>query len=192
MRRNDIAFQIKQRVNIQQAAARYGYEQNRAGFIRCPFHNDKTPSLKIYPNSNSYYCFGCGVGGDVISFIMHLFRLDFTGAIIRLDEDFGLYLIRRANSREQAWAREAMAEWKAKARREPALEFWYGIIYRTVCAEFRRMRGIYLGKKPKSPEVSLNPDFIHALHNLEYFEYWLESYNTFEKWKGAYGDWMNL
>ena len=109
MRRNDIAFQIKQRVNIQQAAARYGYEQNRAGFIRCPFHNDKTPSLKIYPNSNSYYCFGCGVGGDVISFIMHLFRLDFTGAIIRLDEDFGLYLIRRANSREQAVTRHLLA-----------------------------------------------------------------------------------
>ena len=35
----------------------------------CPFHSEKTPSLTVYPENQSFYCFGCGVGGDVITFI---------------------------------------------------------------------------------------------------------------------------
>ena len=35
----------------------------------CPFHNEKTPSFTVYPDTQNYYCFGCGNGGDVITFI---------------------------------------------------------------------------------------------------------------------------
>lgn len=90
MIQNDAVKQIKERVSISQALARYGYEPNRAGFMLCPMHSEDTPSLKVYPDSNSYYCFGCGTGGDVINFVMHLFHLDFKAAISRLDADFNL------------------------------------------------------------------------------------------------------
>ena len=36
----------------------------------CPFHNEKTPSFTVFPATQSFYCFGCGAGGDVITFIM--------------------------------------------------------------------------------------------------------------------------
>ncbi|MCZ7576295.1 MAG: CHC2 zinc finger domain-containing protein [Dehalococcoidia bacterium] len=46
----------------------------------CPFHGDSNPSLVIYPSSQSYYCFGCGAGGDVLDFVGRLHRVDFKEA----------------------------------------------------------------------------------------------------------------
>lgn len=46
----------------------------------CPFHGDSNPSLVIYPSSQSYYCFGCGAGGDVLDFVSRLHRVDFKEA----------------------------------------------------------------------------------------------------------------
>ena len=48
---------------------------------KCVFHDEKTASLRIYPKNNSYYCYGCGVGGDSIDFIMRLKSLSYTEAV---------------------------------------------------------------------------------------------------------------
>lgn len=50
----------------------------------CPFHNERTPSFFIYPESNTYHCFGCGVHGDVISLAQHLYNISFKEAVLRL------------------------------------------------------------------------------------------------------------
>ena len=42
----------------------------------CPFHNDKTPSFTVYPEKGSFYCFGCGTGGDVIEFVKLIKNID--------------------------------------------------------------------------------------------------------------------
>ena len=47
----------------------------------CPFHSEKTPSCTIYPENQSFYCFGCGVGGDVISFVMKTDNVGFMDAV---------------------------------------------------------------------------------------------------------------
>ncbi len=47
----------------------------------CPFHSEKTPSFNIYPENGSFYCFGCGTGGDVITFIMKIENLDYIEAV---------------------------------------------------------------------------------------------------------------
>lgn len=61
----------------------YGLQTNRAGFIRCPFHDgDQNPSLKIY--DKSFYCFGCGKGGDVFTFVELYEHCDFHTAFLRL------------------------------------------------------------------------------------------------------------
>jgi len=59
-------------------------EINKGGFTNCPFHNEKAPSLKIYPLTNSFYCFGCQAGGDVIDFVMKLYQLDFISAVKKI------------------------------------------------------------------------------------------------------------
>lgn len=58
------------------------------GFISCPFHNEDTPSLRVYPHS--FYCFGCGAGGDVISFIAKLHNLNNQEACKEICKNFGI------------------------------------------------------------------------------------------------------
>ena len=54
----------------------------------CPFHNEKTPSFTVFPATKSFYCFGCGAGGDVISFIMRAENLDYRDAVEYLAKEF--------------------------------------------------------------------------------------------------------
>ena len=65
--------EVKQNVTVRQAAERYGLKPNRSGLIRCIFHNDKSPSMKV---DRRYYCFGCGCTGDAIDFTAQLFDID--------------------------------------------------------------------------------------------------------------------
>lgn len=56
----------------------------------CPFHSEKTPSFTVYPESQSFYCFGCGVGGEVINFIRRAENLDYVEAVRFLCDKAGL------------------------------------------------------------------------------------------------------
>ena len=58
----------------------------------CPFHNEKTPSFTVYINTQSYYCFGCGSGGDAITFIKNIENLAYAEAVTMLAEKSGLPL----------------------------------------------------------------------------------------------------
>lgn len=72
-RRSDIADVVSGYVNLTKRG------KNLVGL--CPFHGEKTPSFTLYPENGSFYCFGCGVGGDVISFIMKIENLDYVDAV---------------------------------------------------------------------------------------------------------------
>lgn len=56
----------------------------------CPFHSEKTPSCVVYPDTESFYCFGCGAGGDVISFIMQIENLSYIEAVKLLAQKSGI------------------------------------------------------------------------------------------------------
>ncbi len=58
----------------------------------CPFHNEKTPSFTVYINTQSYYCFGCGAGGDAITFIKNIENLDYAEAVKTLADRTGIPL----------------------------------------------------------------------------------------------------
>ena len=79
---------LKARITVPQAAAYYGVRIGRNGMCCCPFHSDKTPSMKI--NETYYYCFGCHSTGDVIDFTARLFDLSPLEAAHRLAADFGI------------------------------------------------------------------------------------------------------
>ena len=79
---------LKARMTVPQAAAHYGVRIGRNGMCRCPFHSDKTPSMKI--NETYFYCFGCHSTGDVIDFTARLFDLSPLDAARKLAADFGI------------------------------------------------------------------------------------------------------
>src|SRR3972149_3640870 len=58
--------------------------------MRCPFHKEKTPSFSIYDNDKKWKCFGCNLGGDIITFTMKYKHLDFNDAIYFLKQLFGM------------------------------------------------------------------------------------------------------
>ncbi len=79
-----IFTEAKNAVTLPDAARAYGFTPNRAGFICCPFHTEKTPSLKLY--ERRFRCFGCGVGGDVVDFVGMIFGLEPLEAVKRLND----------------------------------------------------------------------------------------------------------
>ncbi len=88
--RNDIESLIGSYVSLKRAGS------NLKGL--CPFHSEKTPSFTVYPQDNSFYCFGCGAGGDAISFIRKRENLDYPDAVEFLANRAGITIIRDERS----------------------------------------------------------------------------------------------
>ena len=84
----DLFTQIKMGVSVKEAAEYYELEVNRGNMVCCPFHADRTPSMKL--NEDYFYCFGCGARGDVIDLVARLFNLTNLQAAQKLASDFGL------------------------------------------------------------------------------------------------------
>ena len=67
----------------------------------CPFHGEKTASFNLYPETNSFYCFGCGAGGDVITFIKRIENLDYVDAVRFLADRSGLKMPEQSHENDQ-------------------------------------------------------------------------------------------
>ena len=79
---------VKASVSVPEAARAYGLDVTRHNMARCPFHDDRHPSLKLNPGY--YYCFGCGARGDVIDLVAGLFDLSPYEAAGKIAADFGI------------------------------------------------------------------------------------------------------
>lgn len=110
------ARRVKELVRLTDVLTRYNLTPNRAGFLHCPFHSgDRDASLKIYPATDSWYCFGCGEGGDVIDFVAKMERCSFTDALKKLNTDLCLGLeekqsLRNVRQRKQERSREVLRQ----------------------------------------------------------------------------------
>jgi len=90
----DTVQQVKDRLSIVDVASQY-VKLERAGLnlrARCPFHAEKTPSFIVSPDRGTYHCFGCGVGGDIFTFVETIEGVDFKGALKILADKAGVPL----------------------------------------------------------------------------------------------------
>ncbi len=91
---DDIAT-VRERARIDEVIGSYVALRNAGGGSLkglCPFHDEKTPSFQVTPSRGFYYCFGCGEGGDVISFMQRIDNLSFAESIERLADRVGIQL----------------------------------------------------------------------------------------------------
>ena len=90
----EVINEIKSEISIVDIVSEYvtlkKRGKNYVGF--CPFHSEHTPSFTVYPDSQSFYCFGCGIGGDVIKFISLIKNIDFIDSVKHLAEHAGVEL----------------------------------------------------------------------------------------------------
>ncbi len=84
VQRSDIADVVQTYVKLRQ--------RGRTHTGLCPFHNEKTPSFIVYPETQSFYCFGCGAGGDVITFVKMISNVDYVEAVKTLAQRCGMPL----------------------------------------------------------------------------------------------------
>lgn len=84
--------ELQERIDIEDVISSYVNLKRRGKTLvgLCPFHNEKTPSFTVYPESRSFYCFGCGAGGDVISFVRRMDNLDYVEAVKSLAQAAGM------------------------------------------------------------------------------------------------------
>ena len=91
--RNNIEDVISQYVTLKRAGS------NLVGL--CPFHSEKSPSFTVFSNEGNFYCFGCGAGGDVITFIRRAENLDYRSALEFLAKRVGITLTQNETGRKQ-------------------------------------------------------------------------------------------
>lgn len=89
---DDFISEVKYRNDLGELAASYMQLKRRGRNLvgLCPFHGEKTPSFNIYTENGSFYCFGCGTGGDVITFVMKIENLDYLEAVKFLAQRAGM------------------------------------------------------------------------------------------------------
>ena len=142
---------VKAAVQPRMAAERYGLPIQQGSMICCPFHADRTPSMKL--NEDYFYCFGCGATGDVIDLAARLFDLSKYEAVQKLAADFGI-----SGEKPSVLAKLKRGKTQAEAERHcfRVLRDYFGILqdWKEHCA-------------PQSPEDPIDPRYAEACHMLE-------------------------
>lgn len=131
--------QLRDRIDIEDLIGDY-VDLKRAGRLTkglCPFHSEKTPSFVVYPENQSYYCFGCTKGGDAITFIRDIENLDYIEAVKFLADKAGLQMPNEQYDDTMIKKKKRMLEMNKEAARffyqymtskegEAGLNYWLG------------------------------------------------------------------
>lgn len=156
---DNVFSEIKGSLPMPEVARFYGLEMNRAGMACCPFHDDKTPSLKVY--DDHFYCFGCGAAGDQTGFVAKLFGLRQIDAAKKISEDFGLRL----------FDREFAAPIKMAVNPKYEMQKWLGEARLTVKEYLTELYKWHRDYAPRNQDDEFHPLFVESLQKMDYIEY---------------------
>lgn len=125
---DDKIREVQERAEILDVVSSYvALKRSGANHVGlCPFHAEKTPSFNVNPPRQIYHCFGCGVGGDAISFVQRIEGLSFPEAVRRLAERYGIEIAEEQRTPEQELARQRRAQ--LLRINEVAADFYHEIL----------------------------------------------------------------
>lgn len=151
---------VKQSVTTRQAAEYYQLRMNRAGFIACPFHDDRTPSMKV---DARFHCFGCGADGDVIDFAARLHGLDVKSAAEKLAADFHVPYEKTERKPVRAVKSEEQLYRQLEER-----------CFRVLSDYLNQLRQWEADYAPQPEDETWHPLFMEALQRKDHIEYLLD------------------
>lgn len=176
----NIYKEIKDRVSVRRMCDLYGIRVNNQGFANCPFHVERTASLKVYPGDRGFHCFGCGKSGDVIDFVKDLNHISAYDAAVLIDRELllGLPIGKPVSLSERIRADRAKRAHKEAEDRENAK-------YTALKNAYERDLAVYvmfdLVKMRLAPMVKfdgldgeLDPVYMEALQSVEKASYRLD------------------
>ena len=155
---------VKDNVTAKDVAMRYGIKINRSGLACCPFHRDKTPSMKI---DKRYYCFGCGETGDATDLVAKYFGLAPKEAAMKIASDFGL----NYDATNRPLPKPAVPQ-KSK---EQILDEEQKKCFRELSDYYHLLKEWKIKYAPKSMDEEMHPLFVEALQNISRVEYQLDT-----------------
>ena len=144
---------------MQDVAKFYGLQMSRSGMACCPFHEDRTPSLKIY--DDHFYCFGCGATGDCTGFTAKLFGLTQIEAAKKISYDFGLHLFNG----------EIAVPVNPKLKSENDFHVWLRNANLAVSEYLRQLTEWRTVYAPHNHLEQPHPLFVESLMKRDYVEY---------------------
>ena len=154
------------KIDIKEVFNRYiGGEIQRNGFCKCPFHSEKTASFMLFQKNKSFYCFGCGVGGNVINLVARALNIGYLEAMKRLDEDYALGLFNKIVKTDLKRSKEAI-EIARKQLKQQQLQLKRRNNYFKLIDYFKELR-----------EMPLNEP---VLHDLAFIERLLDNLLSYE------------
>lgn len=167
-----IIYEIKQSVTITDVVERYGCVKIKRNRCACPLHNGKDLNMVIYPQTNSFYCFVCGKGGDVIRFVQEAFNLSLYEAERKLDYDFNLCLFEKPTLTKSRKTKEKirllMAEREENARQRAYNKYVYftlvDYIWRLRAQPESKQKSHDLKYMDRLTEQMLSPDVVFPLN----------------------------
>ena len=155
---------VKQSVTTRQAAELYGVKVRRNNMASCPFHKDKTPSMKV---DKRFHCFGCGADGDVIDFVSRLYGISSLEAAQKIASDFGIsYDVKSAVTKpKKIICRKTDAQIYAEAEQR---------CFRVLSDYYHLLKKWEIDYAPSIDDETWHPLFVEALQKKSHLEYLLD------------------
>lgn len=151
---------VKQSVTTRQAAEMYGLKIRRNNMVSCPFHNDRTPSMKV---DNRFHCFGCGADGDVIDFVSRLYGISSLEAAQKIASDFGISCDMKKPKKVIRKKTDAQIYAEAEQR-----------CYRVLSDYYHLLKKWEVDYAPSMDDETWHPLFMEALQKKSHLEYLLD------------------
>ena len=149
---------VKSQIHLPNAAEYYGVQVNRGGFASCLFHEERTPSMKLY--SDHFHCYGCGKHGDIITLTAKIFSVSPYKAAQKLSQDF--HIVPGDDFKQMLPIKSTQKSYTEKENK--AFK-----ILNDYCHFLEECREKY---KPKNLSDELHPLFIESLQNYEQYNYY--------------------
>lgn len=170
---------VKESVNIVQLCNDNGIKIDRGNFTICPWHQDSSPSLHIYPETNTCFCFACNKQGDVIEYASAVYGIPYNRVIERLNAEYHLNLPidRKPTLREldgYKKAAERYAKETEERKRKSAKRFDEWVHLNLLSNRASRYLKEYA---PTSPDDEPHPSFIWALNWKDYLDFEISNFN---------------